>query len=226
MKKITTLLLFALLPLLFLASCTIPGAEGDAGAAGPTGLTVATFQKGAFPSDAYDETADNNILLHLPANNYGTSAIATIGNDGATDVYRALLRFDVSSIVPSTVTVVEAYLIVTMSSVLNNTINAYAVTQEWEETQSTWNLRQTGLSWAVPGGDAGSLQGSAYSTTYTATIALSPALVSSWIADPDSNYGVLLKAVNETTTSWSNIFTSEYATASMRPRLVIYYRLP
>lgn len=226
MRNKILVLFFALLLPIFLVSCKgLKGADGDAGGSGPTGLTMLSFQDGVFPSDAYAGTQDSDLISGANADsNYGTGGVNTVGFTGS--IYRPIIKFDVSTVVPSNVTVVEAYLIVTLNGTMANTVSAYAVTAAWDETQVTWNSRMTATPWATPGGDKGALQDSKVCGTATLTFSLSPILVSSWITSPSTNYGLLLQATDESSGAWRNVLSREYGTATSRPKLVIYYRLP
>src|SRR5262249_40773870 len=57
--------------------------------------------------------------------------------------------------------------------------------------------------------------------TQTVTVALDPAVVQSWINNPNANQGILL--VNQTTGAVVRVNASENATASLRPKLSISY---
>src|SRR5262249_12488576 len=57
--------------------------------------------------------------------------------------------------------------------------------------------------------------------TQTVTVALDTAVVQGWIDNPAANQGVLL--VNETTGAVVRVNASEFATASLRPKLSVSY---
>ena len=71
---------------------------------------------------------------------------------------RALLKFDTQNTIPEGQVVTSAKLTVTVASagtVATRHLAAYQVTQTWDQTQATWNLRRTGESWNTAGGDLG-----------------------------------------------------------------------
>ena len=227
MKKCILLLsLITIAPVLFISCKGVEGAVGDPGNDGPAGLSVMSFQDGVFPSDAYSGTQDDSLVSGGSANNnYGTSTVNTVGYNSG-NVYRPVIKFDLTSIVPGDVIVEHAYLTVTIDTAAPNTINVYAVAAAWDEMQCTWMNRLTSTPWTAAGGDKGALQDSKVCGSTTLVFSLDPALVGTWISDPLHNYGVLLQASDESTNNEVNVSSREETTASARPRLTIYYRLP
>jgi hypothetical protein len=113
---------------------------------------------------------------------YGSDTTLKIRPSAGVD-QRALVQFDLSSIPPGS-TVLSATLYLTVTSGGNYAVQFYPVTQAWSETV-TWDTQPT-----YDGTSAGSL---ALSTTAcTQVTVFSTALVTSWINDPASNYGVYL----------------------------------
>lgn len=216
------LLILTAVILIFSISCS----KGPGGASGTTGLTSLSFQDGIFPSDAYAGTSDTDIISGSYAgSNFGTSTGDTAGSVSGI-VYRALVKFDLSSVVPSNITVQKAYLTVSLNSTMDSSINAYALTGSWVETQATWNSSATGTGWTTPGGDFSTLEDSQPITSTTLKFALSPALVQSWITSPSTNYGIMLKNTDETSGQYVNVYSRENSPATSRPMLTIYYSLP
>ena len=86
-----------------------------------------------------------------------------------------------------------------------------------------------GANWAVPGARGQGtdvLAGKSFllpsaTGTQTITIPLDPAVVQSWIDNPNADQGILL--VNETTNEVVRIDASENSTASLRPKLSVSY---
>ena len=231
MKKRAMILvpLFAMLVVLFLASCK--GAAGNNGPTGSSGLSVMTFQDGVSPSNAYAGTTDTDLISGADAStNYGTLTIATAGSQssggGNFMLFRPLYRFDISTVVPSNITIQKAYLTITLTSYIAKTYNVYALTKVWTETQATWNVSATGINCTTTGGYYTTLEDSEASTSTTITFSLNPSLVQSWITTPSTNYGLLLKDTDETAGTFANINTRESSTAASRPKLTIYYSLP
>ena len=218
--------LFVFSVLLF-SSCAEQGPSGPAGAPG-VGLVSTSFQDGAYPAAAYAGTR-NARLTHLSPDSVSTGAFSA-GIFGTGNYWRQLLGFDVSYLSGTGLSVEKAFITFTTDSVLGTTtITAYALNRNWVEDQVTWNSYSTGNLWTAAGGDFGE----AVSTTLevsaagTYTLEISAALVQNWIDKPSDNYGVLIKAANETVTS--NRFHGSVRTdlpVSERPRLTVYYTAP
>jgi hypothetical protein len=82
-------------------------------------------------------------------------------------------------------------------------VNAYEITQDWLETQMTWNNRITGTAWTTPGGTfSATVQGTAtvFPATTSSTWSITN-LVQGWINTPANNFGVLLKDPSNQTAS-------------------------
>lgn len=225
MEKILVLVLAVLS--VVIAGCT--GATGPAGAA-VTGDTVVAFQEGVYPSASYTGCDDNIILSSSPAANYGTIGSASTGITGGS-VYRTIARFDCTYIIPANVTVTRAFL--TLQAIIgegSNTFNVYALTRGFGELTSNWNTYNGSNTWTTAGGDYGPALGQAQqadSVAKTVTIELDKTVVQGWISSPSTNYGYILKAENEITGNNQTQFGhSDNITASLRPRLTVYYRLP
>jgi hypothetical protein len=103
-----------------------------------------------------------------------------------------------------------------------------ALRKPWVESQATWNLSQTGVPWTV----AGAL-GAGTDYTSTADDVITPSYNPGWVnfdvaarvqqwGDTGGNYGWKL---SQTTggTSAKTFNSSEYATASLRPKLTIVW---
>jgi hypothetical protein len=120
-----------------------------------------------------------------------------VGNDG-TQTSRALLVWDLSSIVPSNATVQSATLGLYLQDEANATpltVGVHRVTSPWT-VSATWNERDTGIAWTVQGGDfAAAPDGSATvggSSGVPATWNLT-ALVQGWADGSIPNDGILLE---------------------------------
>ena len=127
---------------------------------------------------------------------------------------------DGSTIVSATLALYKQY--------YNDTIRLNALLKPWLEGEATWTVRQTGVAWTA-GGAAGA--GSDYSTTTDALVTPSwnpgwvtfdvTPRVSQW-ASGSANYGW---RIAQTTTGINSktFYSSEYATASLRPKLTVVY---
>ena len=176
-------------------------------------------------NNAQDTNFGSNILLRV-----GSSVDAT---------HRSLIKFDFSSI-PSIATVSGVTLELYMTaedSIYVRTIALYRIIRNWVETQATWNIAQTGVSWGSAGGANttsdinGTAIGSKDMTTTEAvgfkSFGLTVATVQGWINGTILNYGMHLKNTTEAdeSASWS-FASSNNADTSIRPKLTVNYTLP
>src|SRR5262249_52812592 len=116
----------------------------------------------------------------------------------------------------------------------NPTIRGYYLAAPWSTTSGGglgWVHRGTGQDWASPGalgqgtdvvaGKRFVLSGITATGAQTVTVNLDPAVVQSWLDNPNANQGILL--VNETTGAVIRIGASENATVAARPKLSVNY---
>jgi hypothetical protein len=204
-----------------------------------------------YPSDVYAGCADVRLDTDYLNENLGGETQLAFGIYSGYRTYRTLIKFDMSPVIPANVTVNKAILTIYSNSAAGaTTLTAYALTQQWNEgngigggtadtlTGATWNSSVSGgspVAWPTPGADGAFNAGTAGSETITVpastgfiSMELNAEMVQSWVSNPSSNYGVIIKAVNETTPNnrfW--IWSSEYTTDPLkRPKLTLYYTLP
>ena len=100
-------------------------------------------------------------------------------------------------------------------------IGAYLVQAAWTETGITWDIQPT----------------SAATPEYTYSLPATPTnsfrywyitdMVRSWWDGSLLNYGLVLKSPSESSwEGWTGFWSSDYGTASQRPKLIIYYYDP
>lgn len=198
--------------------------------------------------------ADNTLYQSATgalSNGAGTGIF--VGANAFGEVRRALLRFDVAAALPANAKVLSARLTLSVaqtSAFLPVAMTGHRVLQSWGEGTSvaaggggggtaattgdaTWLHRFFNTStWTTAGGDfaAGpSFTGAmpsfgAFTTDDTAAAA---ADVQAWLANPSSNFGWLLKCVNETLSATAHRLDSrEIITPATAPTLVVTYMLP
>lgn len=247
LKKLLFSVMSVLLLCFTLFSCKgDPGAAGDKGATGPAGdsLVVMAFQDGVYPSDAYTGTDDTEIVSNNPARNDGVCQTIYVTNTNCPyGSVRILLRFNVSSIVPSNVIVKKAYLELTIiDSALPASFVVYELARAFEEGNScnatgvaSWISATASTPWTNQGGDYNSTPISDIynvpSTTLPtkAVLELNTNTVQKWISNPSENFGMLIMESPESGTAnccGVGFASSEEANASYRPKLIIYYSLP
>lgn len=159
--------------------------------------------------------------------NLNGNGFFSVGILNSTSYWRQLIKFDVSELSGMEVRVQKAYLTFTINTAGGDTaVTAYALSNDWVETQVTWNRYSTGYLWTTAGGDFGQAAGDTIeiSAIGTYTMEIDAALVQSWIDLTGSNFGLLLKASNETTgINRCHGITSENITVQSRPKLTIYF---
>lgn len=233
----TALLLGALLAgMTFIAqaapadSHALPASGDDASAAAiwtvdePVTTTV-TFQQGTV---GYTGVQDAFIASTAPNGNFGADTRISLYSDGR---YKGLIRFDLSSI-PSQVMVLDARLTMEIYYLSGTptamTISAYPISRPWQVDQVTWNRASDAEAWGAPGcGDvnvdrsavpAGTLSKTtkgSYQMNVTSTVA-------NWVADSESNHGLLLVSQGSPAIQVDHA-ASEYSMISVRPKLTITY---
>jgi hypothetical protein len=225
MKKI--LFLFLVAAVFLFVSC-----RGDKGPAGEPASNVyqMMFQDGTFPYNSYSGTIDSYIDSQNATSNYGTALQINADYSGGY-TQRALVKFDLTSITPSNVTVVNAYLTLAIGSSFGTagSVAAYKLNKPWQEPYATWLLYNYMSSWATEGGDYDAAPVSDIITPATscATFTLNNSLIQGWIANPGTNYGLMIKSQNEGTADGGlQFYSREYTEVSQRPKLTVFYKLP
>ena len=159
-------------------------------------------------------------------------------NNNATDrVTRGLIKFDLSSI-PSNATIISATLSLWTASDLSDndrTLSVYRLKMPFDESQATWSVSSTGVSWQVPGAagandresvEVGSIQILANeSIGLQKQIALSPSKIQEWVNGAFPNNGLVVVVDTELNDRF-NYKSSDTTMPSNRPMLVIQYTLP
>jgi hypothetical protein len=211
------------------------GCSGTKGAVGPTGATggyVMQFQDGLYPAASYAGCGAVGLdAIDLTTNYYSYEPFNVGSFPG--DYSRFLIKFDLTSVIPSGVKVTKAYLTINITGTVGaNGYALYPMTRNFLATAANWGTANGVLSWTNQGGDFSSTAvsenfyvqaGDNGKLTYT----LDPALVQGWIADYTTNNGVILKATFENTGSNNiTINTNQCPTFSQRPMLTVYYMLP
>jgi hypothetical protein len=166
---------------------------------------------------------DSSIDTAIQDQNYGSHYEIAAGT-GSADTVRAFIQFDLDSI-PEDAVVIDAdlglYYYRSVGGIVTAPIGAYAVLENWNEGSVTWNNQPD------------------FSTTveYTRTVPASVTndfvywslddLVEGWVDGTISNYGLVLKDTDESTVEvWKGFRSSDWGTASERPKLVVHYYDP
>lgn len=132
-----------------------------------------------------------------PGSSFGTSDTLLVGASGGA-ARRALLKFDLSSL-PRDVDTFSS--VVTMESLQDASVplSVHQVTQPWTEA-ATWTASGTGGTWTAGGsfGPAGPYPGTTHRTGQRSWFVVTD-LLRGWRDGSIPNYGVLIKAADEST---------------------------
>jgi hypothetical protein len=169
---------------------------------------------------APDVSMDAHVEEVIPDGNLGLSETIWIGEWPGGQRNRSYLQFDLSSI-PTTAVVLKAELRLyyhSSSSVQPVDVGAYEVTSSWNDSTITWNVQPTSASTpeyvrTVP----------ANVTDYFESWYIED-LAQGWIDGSITNYGVVLRDTDETTTkACKGFYASDLVYGPRRPALVIEY---
>jgi hypothetical protein len=218
---------------------------------GGTKDTTVSFQPDSSGIDSYIVATQSCVAGASAANsangNQGNldylAAIAwTFNNNGcATGQFRSLIKFASVSNIPSTATIISAKLSLYGVNNNNSSISPlipnstypgspytsfgsndtwlYRITSPWSENTLTWNNQP-----AFSTNTAIGISASTSKFDFNATDIDVTALVKEMIIPANGNYGFLLKLRDETYYRAINFASSDNATASLRPKLVINYK--
>jgi hypothetical protein len=197
-----------------------------------------------YSSQPGSEGLDTRILSSSPTSNYGPQTLLAVGEpNDASGIYRTLIEFDLTSI-PSSPSIsagtLSLYQITDRSSNAR-TFRVYRQIRAWVESEATWNIYSTGNSWSSAGG----FGADDCEQTDICDVAMSASETNNEFKDLEldgqssdyaeleamcgnfpsfTNNGWLLKADMESDDSYK-YRSSDYATASDRPKLEITYTL-
>lgn len=157
--------------------------------------------------------------------NYGAGAEMRVSTAGG----HSLLDFAVTSRVPPGARIhsatLELYLLNADSFAAPAELSLHAVSQAWEEAETTWDDRLTGTAWGTPGGDyvaeavatatVAGVDGTWHSWDVTEQIA-------AWQAVPGSSRGLLLRVAGGNVVN-ARFASSDHSDASLHPRLTVTY---
>lgn len=182
---------------------------------------------------------DSTMRNQAPDNNYGTFALMRAGRRVASDIYRGIIRFNISSLdLPQGTRIDNAILSLYFFSIPGSDTTAarthgvHKVQQspprDWAEVEVTANNYTATAAWTSFGGD--------FNSTPTDTASLSSAELDSWIdynvttdmqdfyQNQSSNFGWVIRDQAEGTDGTRRDYRSkEAAQTAQRPKLTINY---
>ena len=182
---------------------------------------------------------DAYLRADTPTTNNGGAAQLGAGepdNSAIGNVWHSVLKFDLSSI-PNNATVNSATLTLYHDLELASqatTLGVYRLKRAFVEAQVTWNVYSTGNSWEIAGGTGSadtevSAIGSRVMTSTEANgakdVALDVAAVEEMVSGVFANNGFMLMNTSSEN-DWHRFVSSDGATESQRPKLVIDYTIP
>ncbi len=198
----------------------------DGGGAATIVHEVTLLQQPGFSQlqpDAVDGQ-DAEIWDQSPNNNYGASAETWVSS-AASDTTRSLLRFNTGAI-PAGAQILQATLSLERQSGsgADQPVSAHRIRNSWSEDSVTWNEREAGTNWDMPGAD--------FDIAAIATTPVGPAnqryawnitpLVQGWVDGSYPNHGVALVAAIAGMPG-ERFYTSDEADPSRWPSLSVTY---
>lgn len=186
------------------------------------------YQDGVSPDRAYAGTRDTQISQVDPSQNLGAAAVLEAdGDETGGKSLVALLKWDLSSIPPSSVIRSVELTLYIDGTAKGLSYEIHAVRRPWGETEATWTR-----PWAKPGAKDRSDRGADlvgaiaprehghYTLIFTDA---GVALVQAWVRDPRVNHGVLI--ANDLNSDGFKFASREAAKLERRPRLSVTYSL-
>ncbi len=214
------------------ATSTLPPSPTTVLAPSPTQYPLdksqVVLQQGVL---GYGGTNDTYIAARSPSSNYGYMASLMVKNDGS---YSGLLRFNLLSI-PTNAIVNQAVLRLytyNRDYGLPTEVQIYRMLRPWSDLQANWGSATSSELWAEPGASSPGVDRSEapYASRSVATLSTwfsfdITALVAEWVANPDANFGMLLRGTGSDSVSYS-FASSNYPSMSVRPQLQLEYTVP
>jgi hypothetical protein len=137
---------------------------------------------------------DTWIESATPTVNHGTDTLLSIRADNGAD-QRILLKFNLSSLTGTGLSVATAKLYFYIKSTSGATIFLYKSNTNWKGTDATWQVARYPVNWATPGGDYNPAPIISTTTMAGCRVQLDvTTLVQAWFTDPTTNNGVILIA--------------------------------
>jgi hypothetical protein len=196
------------------------GSDASNEADGPP--VVRYYREGSEPS-GYDGTSDSYIQEIYPTSNFGGGPECNA--HGGTSERTCLFRWDLVGI-PLTAVVLEASVSFEVTDGSVDTYGIFPIRASWTEAEVTWENREATYVWSAAGAKAVPADRDQQIATIAGaagaySISLDVAEVQRWVSTPSANHGILI--ASPTAGDSITIATSENATVSFRPMLMVTY---
>lgn len=190
------------------------------------------------PTVSIQPPTHDTFILDGEDSNFGGESELYLGNPDGTVKFRSLIKFNVDGVIPADTDINSASLMVYYygyggGGVISRTIQCHQVLKNWYEQYATWYRRESSTYWNIAGVGLNNIDATStcessqiFYNTYGWRTFDVKALTQKWLDGTASNYGVLLWATNESTSGdMKYIYSSEYSSSSLRPKLVINYTM-
>ena len=199
------------------------------------------FQRYALPSPDYDGADDVTIVQTEPNQTHYPTSWMYLRPDGLQQGKEGLLRFAMEDAIPRDALVVQAQLSLNVYSSTNANVAdlfIYALNRPWQPATATWNQASSGSLWDAAGAKgSGDRRQTPSATTRLPQCSPTPcnrwfdfdvtALARQWVADPSTNYGLLLRLENQTGEVEYTLLSSNYwLTTTVHPKLSVLWAQP
>ncbi len=217
------------------------GPEGATGPQGPAGpekpgiYYIRIFQNGVY-SNTYNGQVESSIYAGYSGPVYTDNTMPIgVGETDLGGTYRAIIKFDLSSLPQTKIIVDKAELTIKTNSVHYgggaNNMTVHKIISSWNVYETGWTYKTSSIFWINEGGDYDANTITPQSATInipansTITIELDPKVVQEWMESPATNYGLIIRGVEEmsTTNNYAEIYPGGDANPENRPKLKIWY---
>ena len=166
--------------------------------------------------------------------NYAGSTRMTICGYNTGNRQRGLVRFDLTSLASMNITSATLCLWAYDQGQSKGSTSFYGVypfSHDWTATAANWTNSASGTPWSTPGGDFGETADATAAKIAPASVPAwynwdVTARVQSWLAGSSTNYGWMVKCVDETLSLQDRLYQTETSDATHRPKLVISDLVP